>query len=231
VTIQEPFRFDQAHPPQDAYTGQLADVEPNYSLYPALPLSQPVLKSCRASPGTMRQKGHLTSSQNHREQAIGQAQQANPYHNASSSHRRSTHRRESVKSLRSKATTHSASWTGDAEFFPNSGSPPLAVCTPQRALKYQFQATSIDPCMATNFQRPRANSRVQTWLEKLPPFPPAPDDMDEVSTPPLSPNVETERSCMRRWLRNWETKERQIDIDDDDVFGGLKAGRCPANAP
>jgi hypothetical protein len=136
-----------------------------------------------------------------------------------------------MKSIRSKGTTHSASWTGDAEFFPHSGSSPLAVYTATRGLNYQFQALSAGPGSATNFQRPRADSRVQTWLERLPSFPPTPDDMEEFSTPPLSPNVETERSYMRRWLRTWDAKERQINVDDDDVFGRLGAGQRPANSP
>jgi hypothetical protein len=68
-------------------------------------------------------------------------------------------------------------------------------------------------------------------LERLPPFPPAPDDIENLSTPPLSPNVETERSHMRRWLRNWDEKERKINIDDDDVFGRLGAGKRLDNAP
>jgi hypothetical protein len=118
-------------------------------------------------------------------------------------------RRESLKTSYSKT---SETWTGDDDFFPDSRSP-STVSVPQRALTQQLQSM---PVRQNGPERTRI-PLVEKWLETLDVAATTPREIEEVDTPPLSPNVEIDRGSMRRWRRKWEAEERNSIADDEDL--------------
>jgi hypothetical protein len=119
---------------------------------------------------------------------------------------KSTFRGESLRTDHSKT---SETWTGDAEFFPGSRSP-SAIRAPQRTLQAHFQSMSVRKGDGPVCQGPS----VQRWLETLDVASTIPAEIEEVDTPPLSPNVEIERGSMRRWRRKWEIDERNSKCNE-----------------